>query len=904
MTTPLKWFEGLSIRRKLVTLFVALGCLAALAVGLPMGLYDYVSSKRAMARDMGALADVLAEDNADDLRSEDSAEVNNSLRALQGEPDIVLACIYTSNGTAFAVYTRDHVRPLVLPKVPEMPQLRFAGNRLIVSRRIEAEGKSVGTLYLESDLSRLRVRLRGHGITFLVTLVVAIALSFVAAQHFQRPISQPILDLVRTAKAVSERDDYSIRAHHRNQDEFGLMVSAFNRMLEQIEKRDRELWDYHEHLEQQVVARTTDLSKANLQVALQAAALKAAANCIVITDKDGSIVWTNPAFTAETGYTPEDVAGKTPRILKSGQQDRAFYDDLWKTITAGEIWHGEITNRRKDGTLYVEEMSITPVRSDKGRITHFVAIKQNITSRKQAEEALRKAEEKYRGMFEDAVVGIFRTTPAGQLVSANLALAQLCGYGSAKEMLDNVKDMARDVYSDPETGEAFRRLLAENGVVRNFEYQVRRRDGSTAWLLQNARVLKNEAGESVYYEGTMHDVTERKTLEEQLRQSQKMEAVGRLAGGVAHDFNNALGVIVGYGELLDLNLPADSPMHKHAKEIIKAGQRAASLTGQLLAFSRKQTIQPVVLDLNSVVIDTEKMLQRLIGEDINLAIVRESKLKNVKADRGQITQILMNLAVNARDAMPGGGKLVIETANAELTEADARQDHSIQPGHFVLLRVSDTGCGIDSEILAHIFEPFFTTKVEGGGTGLGLSTVYGIVKQSNGHILVDSELGRGTTFRIYLPQVQTSISLQPAEKHRPLPGGTETVLLVEDEEAIRGLARGCLRASGYKVLEACNGASALDIASQFAGKIDLLLTDVIMPGMDGRKLATLLGRSRPAMKILYTSGYTDDRLSSHGVLEPGVALLMKPFTIEGLLVAVRDVLDGKAVLAASAGAGG
>ena len=899
MTTPLKWFQGLSIRGKLVTLFVALASLAALAVSLPMGFYDYVSSKRAMARDMTALAGVLAEDNADDLRSHNTAEANSSLRALEEEPDIVMACIYTTDGTPFAVYTRD-AGPLLLPKASPTSRVQFAGNRLIVFRKIEAEGKTVGTLYLESDLGKLRARLRGHGITLLLTLLVVIALSFISARRFQRPISQPVLDLVRTAKSVSERDDYSVRAHHPNHDEFGLLVAAFNGMLEQVEKRDRELWDYHEHLEQEVVVRTTDLSKANMQLLLQAAALKAAANCIVITEKDGSIVWTNPAFTAETGYTAEEVVGKTPRILKSGQHDAAFYDDLWKTITAGEIWHGEITNRRKDGTLYMEEMSITPVSSDRGEITHFIAIKQNITRRKQSEEALRQAEEKYRGMFEDAVVGIFRTTPAGQLLSANRALAQLCGYDSPKEMLDNVKDMARDVYSDPETREAFKRLLAENGVVRNFEYQVRRRDGSTAWLLQNARVLKNETGEIVYYEGTMHDVTERKTLEEQLRQSQKMEAVGRLAGGVAHDFNNALGVIMGYGELLDLNLPADSPLHKNAKEIIKAGQRAASLTRQLLAFSRKQTIRPVVLDLNSVVIDTEKMLQRLIGEDIDLTIVRESKLKNVKADRGQIAQILMNLAVNARDAMPGGGKLLIETANAELTEADARQDHSIQPGEFVLLCVTDTGCGIDPETLAHIFEPFFTTKAEGMGTGLGLSMVYGIVKQSNGHILVDSEVGKGATFRIYLPQVQNASSVKPVEEHRPLPGGTETILLVEDEEAIRGLARGCLQAGGYNVLEACNGASALDVASLFSGKIDLLLTDVIMPGMDGRELATLLGRSRPEIKILYTSGYTDDRLSSHGVLEADVALLMKPFTIEGLLVAVRNLLDGKAVLAAGA----
>jgi two-component system, cell cycle sensor histidine kinase and response regulator CckA len=901
MRTPRRWFQDLSIRRKLVALFVALAVLAVLAVSLPLGAYDYFVFKRAIAQDLTILADVLAQNSSAALTFRDAEGASEVLQALRAEPNVTLACIYRSDGQPFAFYARDRYRTVSLPRAPKTPTLHFERDRLMVFRRIELGHETIGSLYIESDLGTLHDRRREYNRAFVVTALLTVAFAFLAAELFQRPISRPLLALVQTTKAISDREDYSIRAHLPNRDEFGRLVSAFNGMLEQIENRDRALREYHEHLEEQVVARASELSKANQQLALQAAALEAAANSIVITDCTGKIVWTNPAFSTETGYSAAEVLGKTPRILSSGRHDKTFYRQLWKTITMGQIWRGEIINRRKDGTIYFEEMSVTPVRSGRGEPTHFVAIKQNITSRKQAEDALRQAEEKYRGMFEDAVVGIYRTTPAGKVLSANRALAQMCGYDAPEQLIANINDVGRDLYHNPKMRESFTRQLMETGVVRNFEYQIRRRDGRLIWLLQTGRVLKNDKGEALFYEGTVHDITERKVLEEQLRQSQKMEAVGRLAGGVAHDFNNALGVIMGYGELLDLNLPPDDPMHKHAKEIIKAGQRAASLTRQLLAFSRKQTIQPVVLDLNSVVTDTEKMLQRLIGEDIDLTIVRESKLKNVKADRGQVGQILMNLAVNARDAMPGGGKLLIETVNAELTDEDARQFPYVEPGHFVLLRVSDTGCGMDANTVAHIFEPFFTTKAEGVGTGLGLSMVYGIVKQSNGYVFVDSEVGKGTAFRIYLPQVQSAPqAVSAAERRQSLPRGSETILLVEDEAPLRELARGCLQAGGYQILEACDGKTAIEVASQHQGKVDLLLTDVIMPGMDGCELAAHLSQSRSEIKVLFISGYTDDRLSNRGVLEPGVALLMKPFPIEALLVAVRNVLDGKAALAVGA----
>jgi len=388
------------------------------------------------------------------------------------------------------------------------------------------------------------------------------------------------------------------------------------------------------------------------------------------------------------------------------------------------------------------------------------------------------------------------------------------------------------------------------------------------------------------------DITERKTLEKQMRQTQKMEAVGQLTGGIAHDFNNLLGVIIGYSEILEERLPAGDPLHKECLQIKKAGQSAASLTRQLLAFSRQQVLESKILDLNSIVRNVEKMLRRLIGEHIDLRTNLDPALGCVKADQGQIEQVIINLAVNARDAMGQGGKLVIETANVVLDEDYARRHQPQQPGPYILLSVADTGAGMDAETQSHIFEPFFTTKEVGQGTGLGLSTVYGVVRQSGGHIWVYSEPGQGTTFKIYLPRAGQMAGLQ-----QPLPApadalrGTETVLLVEDEEALRGLARSLLEASGYTVLEAGLPEAAFEIAKQHSGPIHLMLSDMVMPGMNGRSLAAKLAAVRPEMKVVFMSGYSG---FTHAALaDSKIALLAKPFTRETLLRKLRETLDSE-----------
>jgi nitrogen-specific signal transduction histidine kinase/CheY-like chemotaxis protein len=409
---------------------------------------------------------------------------------------------------------------------------------------------------------------------------------------------------------------------------------------------------------------------------------------------------------------------------------------------------------------------------------------------------------------------------------------------------------------------------------------------------QSSRLVRDpESG--VWFDTIVEDITEQRQLEIQLRQAQKMDAIGRLAGGVAHDFNNLLTAILGCADLMLESLPEDAPEREEAHEIHDAAIRAAELTRQLLAFSRQQVLAPKVIHLNDVVAGVHRMLERLIGEDVELRTILAPDLGSVRADPGQIEQVVVNLAVNARDAMPKGGKLTIETANTVLDEAYARE-HGVPAaaGPCVMLAVTDTGTGMDAETQARIFEPFFTTKPAGKGTGLGLATVYGIVKQSDGLIWVYSELGKGTSFKIYLPQATGAAESVRAAKAGVEPlRGTETVLLVEDQVEVRKLARKILEARGYTVLAAGSGPEALVLADQHSGPIDLLITDVVMPGMGGRDVSLTLGPKRPAMKILYLSGYTDQTVIHHGVLEPGVAFLQKPFTPDVLARKVRELLD-------------
>ncbi|MGD0205890.1 MAG: ATP-binding protein, partial [Dehalococcoidia bacterium] len=489
-----------------------------------------------------------------------------------------------------------------------------------------------------------------------------------------------------------------------------------------------------------------------------------------------------------------------------------------------------------------------------------------------------------------AAYGIVRCSVYGKLLTVNPALVAMLGYRTEAELL--AANLITDLNPDSDRGARLLRQYRQAGRLDGVEVEWKRKNGKLIAVRLSGRVISGEPGASECFEVIAEDLGERRRLEGQLRQAQKMEAVGRLAGGVAHDFNNLLTIIMGYSQLLLEKFGASDPLRRHVEAINQAGDRAAVLTRQLLAFSRRQVLALQVLDVNGVVANVGKLLRRLIGEDIDL-VVEGKGLGRVKADPGQMEQVVMNLAINARDAMPQGGRLTIETVDVELGEAYADNHFPVKPGPYVMLAVSDTGCGMDAETQAHIFEPFFTTKEQGKGTGLGLATVYGIVKQSGGYIWVYSDAGQGTTFKIYLPRVDEPAEVSGEKVVAVAAGGTETVLLVEDQSEVRSLVREVLEANGYTVLEARNGEDALLVAEQHKGPIHLLLTDVVMPGMGGRELAEHLASSHREMKVLYASGYTDDAIVHHGVLEPGMAFLQKPFTPEALARKVRAVLDAR-----------
>ncbi|HEY4100449.1 MAG TPA: response regulator [Gemmatimonadales bacterium] len=582
-------------------------------------------------------------------------------------------------------------------------------------------------------------------------------------------------------------------------------------------------------------------------------------------------VYDNPAAFMDA-VVPEDRAALAAGIAINKQ---------------GRATHNlEFRVQRPDGTIRQVSVRATGIRNEQGVVYRISGVASDITEERRIQDALRDSEALYRQITDTSFDAIERIED-GILREANAGFVRMFGYDSVDEVIG--KPVSAFV-ADESQAEVARRVSQE--IEGSYEFVGLRKDGARIQVEATSRT--HASGDRRYRLTALRDLTEKRVLEEQFRQAQKMEAIGRLAGGVAHDFNNLLMVITGCGELLLEDLAAGDPRRENADELIKAAEAAAALTRQLLAFSRQQVIQPRVITIESVLQSSEKMLRRLIGEDVALALALNPAPATVKIDPHQLEQVVMNLVVNARDAMPSGGRITIDTTVLDLDDAYVRSHWPATAGMYVMLAVTDTGIGMDESTRARIFEPFFTTKEMGKGTGLGLSMVYGIVRQSGGFIWVYSEPGRGATFKIYLPLVDGSADVvDHVTEIGAAPTGTETILLVEDEEAVRSVVRQALDRHGYKVLVAPDGAAAIGILTASDQPVHLLITDVVMPGLSGRQLAEQFATMRPAARILFMSGYTTDAVVRHGVLDPGIAYLQKPFSPAALLRKVRQVLDGR-----------
>lgn len=614
---------------------------------------------------------------------------------------------------------------------------------------------------------------------------------------------------------------------------------------------------------------------------------------IIAVDSERRVIIWNTATETVFGWKEEEVLGRpNPITLRGGTEESAA---LHKRALAGETLTGiELHGRKRDGTFIAISLSAKPLHDDQGNVRGIIGFLADITGIKQAEETLRRTEEKYRAIFENAIQGIYQTTPQGKYLSANPAMARMLGFDSPSELISARSDLRAQEYVHPEMHEEFVSAMRSNEIVQNFEYEVYRKDGKIIWVSENARSVKDASGQLLYFEGSVQDITERRELEQQLRRLQKIEAVGRLAGGVAHDFNNLLMAISSYAELMQTKIADTDRSRKYLEEIVRVVDRGAALTQGLLAFSRKQVLTPKVLDLNTLIKDQLKMLRRLVPESIELKFTPGSELGRVKADANQVEQVVMNLVINARDAMPDGGHILIDTGNSEL-DARADRHNGTTNNNYVMISVSDNGCGMDATTKAQIFEPFFTTKGQGKGTGLGLAIVADIVKQGGGQIFVQSEIGLGTTFKVYFPRVDGSVQEETEEVSDAAHRATETILLVEDEDNVRESIAEYLEQLGYHVLNANGGPQALTLAAQSPRPIALMLTDVIMPQMSGRDLAEKIKALYPEIKTVFMSGYSSNLLSNRQIVDPQHTLLQKPVRLTALARCLREILDrGKA----------
>jgi PAS domain S-box-containing protein len=681
------------------------------------------------------------------------------------------------------------------------------------------------------------------------------------------------------------------------------VTGRLSREMQERESAQSALRNLNENLEKKVAERTGELASTvetlkeevnerrarELDLHRLAAIVEWSDDAIVAASLGGLITDWNAGAERMMGFSRSEIIGNSFSAITPPELCNEPLKVQARLLKGESVVRYESVRKRKDGRLINVAISASPLKDPGGRVVGSSAILRDITDRKFMEDAHRRSEASFRSFVENAPYGILKTTPEGRLVQANPALVAMLGYNSEQEVLG--LNMGTDIYRNPGEREAATRWSQSHDSVQGIEVDWKDKNGRPFTIRCAAHVVKDRNGRVEYLEGFVEDISERRALEQQVRQGQKMEAIGRLAGGIAHDFNNLLGVISGYAELASEQIDPANAICNSVEQIRKAANRASSLTGQLLAFSRQQVLETKVLNLSAIVEDMVKMLPRLLGEDIELQVTLDPQTGAVKADQSQIEQVIMNLAVNARDAMPGGGHLTIHTRPVHFDSEMALKHPPMTPGDYALLSVSDTGTGMDIQTQTHIFEPFFTTKERGRGTGLGLATVYGFVKQVGGYVWVESEPGAGSTFVIYLPVTSEEAprGLPVAHVVTATGRGVGTILLVEDEESLRTLTRSILEQVGYAVLEACSGTEAVEIAKNNAGPIQLLLTDMVMPGLNGRAVAEKVSQLHPGIRVAYMSGYTGFNTREAASLD--AVIIAKPFTRNILLHKLREALE-------------
>ena len=900
-------FEKLGLRSKLMLLLTGTALTALVLACTALVYFDQVARMKDARASLEREADKFARQSRVKLDFDLTDEMDSVFEIFFENPQLAAAAVYRADGSLFRYRSAGNVP--VPERTPNREWKPSPDHLTAVVPVANADGTRIGMALLIRNLTD--VRQRAHEFVGIAGTVLGV--SFIAALlvslRLQRHITGPLLELSSAATEVARRSDYSARVRRRYDDEIGELVDDFNEMLAQLQMRDARLKEAQDTLEQKVTARTAELLEANTKLRAEIEGRERAETALDRSQRKllmhvnqtplGVMDWNlngeslswNPAAEKIFGWNEQEVVGRNWRDFLVAPDQRGVAERAWEGVTSGQDGRRSILNNRtKDGRAIICEWFSTPLVDAVGRVVGVASMVQDITQRVRSETALRESEERFVKAFQASPAAIaILALDDGRFLDVNDRFVQLLDRDREETLQSTDRELG--IWTEESDRGRLFTLIARHQSVRDFECRLRSGQVGERVTLLSAEGLT--LGDQRCMLLQAHDVTERVSLEEQLRQSQKMEAIGQLAAGVAHDFNNILTIIKGHASLLSALPARDAEEAESVLEIDEAAKRAANLTRQLLAFSRKQVMHAGVLDLNELVRDAVKMLQRLVGETVSVRSVPYSAPALIEADAGMIEQVIVNFAVNARDAMPGGGQLTLTIGRVLVSEEEASHVPEAAAGAAVVLSVSDNGVGMDAATRAHIFEPFFTAKGVGKGTGLGLATVYGIVRQHRGWIAVDSELERGATFRVYLPEAGGTP--ERADSNRDdssVPEGRETILLAEDEPALRKMVTCTLQRHGYRVIEAKDGPSAIDQWREHKDEIDLMITDMVMPGgMNGRELARRLTAERPDLKVIYTSGYSQDLFIEGEEEFERLCFMAKPYAMGTLARVLRQQLD-------------